>query len=183
MSIIFPILIGIAVNLDNFVIGMNLGVRGQKLTIFPNVIIGLTTGICAFGSTYAAKLISGNFMVYANFIGAIVMILFGYYCLVKDSIPKASPEEDNIQIDNISIRETVFLGFMLAINCIPPAFSAGAMNQSPLYIAFFCALFSCVSMHVSNRLGHKLLQIPLMKMLTPASSVLLIVLGIVELII
>lgn len=183
MSIIFALLIGVAVNLDNFVIGMNLGIRGQKLTIFSNFIIGLTTGICAFGATYAAKLISGNFMVYANFLGALIMILFGYYCLVIDSVPKAAPEEDKIHFDNLSIRETVFLGFMLAINCIPPSFSAGAMNQSPFFIAFFCALFSCASMHISNRLGYKLLQFPFIKVLTPASSILLIILGVIELIV
>lgn len=184
MSIMFPLLIGIAVNLDNFVIGMNMGIRGQKLTIFSNFLIGFTTGVCAFGSTYAARLISGNFLVYTNFIGAVIMIFFGYFCLIKDSIPKNTTDlEKENDFCAPCMQETVFLGFVLAINCIPPSFSAGVMDMSPLYIAFFAALFSCISMHVSNRLGYRLLHFRFIKMLSPASSILLIAIGIIELIV
>ena len=117
MSIMFPLLIGIAVNLDNFVIGMNMGIRGQKLTIFSNFLIGLTTGVCAFGSTYAARLITGNFLVYTNFIGAVIMIFFGYFCLIKDSIPKNTQDQENETDFCVPcMQETVFLGFVLAIN-------------------------------------------------------------------
>ena len=76
MSIILAFLIGIAVNLDNFLIGMNLGIKGQRLTVLSNLIIGAATGVCAFASTYAARLISGNFLVYTNVIGACILILF-----------------------------------------------------------------------------------------------------------
>lgn len=177
MSIVLAFLIGIAVNLDNFLIGMNLGIRGQRLTVLSNLIIGAATGICAFASTYAARLISGNFLVYTNVIGACILILFGVYCLINGFKQNDTPEE----FSALGAKDSCILGFVLAINCIPPSFSAGVMNLSPYYVSIFSALLSCICMHVSNRLGNKLVHLHILNYLTPASAILLILIGAFEL--
>ncbi|MCR1840030.1 manganese efflux pump MntP family protein [Murimonas intestini] len=177
MSILLALLIGIAVNLDNFIIGMNIGMRHQKLTLFSNFLIGLTTGICAFFSTYAAKLIATSLIDYTNVIGALVMILFAVYCLL-DSLRE---DEKTLQYSAMKLKDTLVLGFILAINCIPPAFSAGILSLSAWYVAAFCALFSFVSMYAGNHLGHSLTNNRFLKFLAPASSILLILIGLGEL--
>lgn len=177
MSIILALLIGIAVNLDNFLIGMNIGMRHQKLSLFSNAIIGMTTGICAFFSTYAAKLIASSLIAYTNVISSLVMILFAVYCLL-DSL---RGEEEALKYSPMKLKDTVILGFVLAINCIPPAFSAGILELSPWYVAGFCALFSFISMYAGSRMGHNLTNNRFLKFLSPASSVLLILIGLGEL--
>ena len=62
MNIFMALLIGLAVNLDNLLIGIHLGIRHQRLSAGQNLVIGGTTGLCAFGSTCAARLISGHFL-------------------------------------------------------------------------------------------------------------------------
>lgn len=179
MSIFLAMLIGIAVNLDNFIIGMNLGARGQKLTLTSNLIIGLSTGVCAFAATYAANLISGNFLVYTNVIGALIMIIFGVYCLFKSVHEEETPAE----FLDMSLKDTFVLGFVLAVNCIPPSFSAGILKLSPWIVGCFCAFFSYLCMLISNRLGYKLTGYRIFKFLTPFSALLLIIIGGAELLI
>lgn len=179
MSLLLAILIGFAVNLDNFIIGMNLGIRGQRLTLPANCIIGLTTGVCAYLSTYAATLISGSILEYANLFGALIMIFFGVYCLYKSFSSEETPEE----FIAMTLRDTFILGFVLAVNCIPPSFSAGILSLSPFSVAFFSAVFSCLSMHVSNRTGYRLVKCRFLKLLTPASAFLLILIGVGELLV
>lgn len=173
------LLIGIAVNLDNFIIGINLGVRSQKLTLASNTIIALTTGICAFASTYAAMLISGNFLVYTNIIGSIIMVVFGVYCLIKSAVKQQ--EETLPDFSSLAPKDTCVLGFVLAINCIPPSFSAGIMSLSPYYVGFFSALFSFLCMFISNRLGYHLIRYRFIRLLIPGSAILLIFIGVFEL--
>lgn len=92
MNIFLALLIGLAVNLDNLLIGIHLGLRRQRLTLWQNLVISGTTGLCAFGSVYAARLISGSFLAGTNLIGAAIMIFFGIFCLYQSLTEKeASP--------------------------------------------------------------------------------------------
>lgn len=179
MSVILAFLIGIAVNLDNFLIGMNLGIKGQRLTALSNLIIGAATGICAFVSTCAARLLTGTILLYTNVIGACILILFGLYCLITGFKQDDTPKE----FTAVDVKDSAILGFMLAINCIPPSFSAGVMDLSPYYVSIFAAVLSCICMYVSNRLGHRLVQLRFLNCLTPASAILLILIGLCELLI
>lgn len=177
MSILFALLIGIAVNLDNLIIGMNVSLRGQKLSLTQNLIIGGTTGVCAFLSTLSARLITGNFLVYTNIVGSLIMIFFGLYCLWQCRDSDNAPEI----FENPDLKDIFFLSCVLAVNCIPPSFSAGVMNLSPLWIGASSMAFSCLSMWISGRMGQRLLRCPFFSLLAPASAILLILIGIGEL--
>lgn len=176
MSILLTFLIAVTVNLDNFLIGMNLGIRSQKLTIKSNLIIGLFTGGCALIFTAAARMLSGNFVQYANVFGAIIMILFGVYCLISGSLK----QDDGADLSIVTTRDTCILGVILAVNCIPPSFSAGIAGLNPISMSLFSALFSFLSMFFSNRLGETLIPYQFFRFLTPVSSLLLIFIGIGE---
>lgn len=180
MNILMALLIGLAVNLDNLLIGINLGIRHQRLTIWQNLIIGSATGLCAFGSTCAARLISGNFLVYTNLIGAAIMIFFGIFCLYQGITEHGETPDINTAPRFLDV---LILGFVLAVNCIPPSFSAGVMQLSPWWIGFFSMLFSCLSIHVSVLLGQRFLRCKFFSVLTPLSAVLLILIGALELVV
>lgn len=177
MSILLTFLIAVTVNLDNFLIGMNLGIRGQKLTIKSNLIIGLFTGGCAFLFTMAARMLTGTFVAYTNLFGAAIMILFGIYCLISEFLKR----EEDTALSIVTLKDTCILGIVLAINCIPPSFSAGITGLNPFSMGLFSALFSFLSMYLSNRLGESLIRYRFFRFLTPVSSVLLILIGVGEL--
>ena len=176
MSIFLTVLIAIAVNLDNFLIGMNLGIRNQKLTIKSNGIIGLFTGICSYFVTAAAGLLTDNVIQYAHLFGAVIMILFGSYCLISELFQKESYSHLSI----MTLRDTCILGLILAVNCIPPSFSSGMAGLNPISMGSLSALFSFLSMFFSNRLGETLANYPFLKFLTPLSSIILIFIVIFE---
>lgn len=180
MNIFMALLIGLAVNLDNLLIGIHLGIRHQKLSAGQNLVIGGTTGLCAFGSTCAARLISGHFLFYTNLIASAIMILFGIFCLYQSVTQK---EETPELQDAPRLTDVLILGFVLAVNCIPPSLSAGVMSLSPLWVGFFSMLFSCLSIQASVLLGHKFLRCKFFSMLTPLSAILLILIGALELLV
>ena len=176
MSMFLTVLIAIAVNLDNFLIGMNLGIRNQKLTIKSNGIIGLFTGLCSFFVAAAASMLTDTLIQYANLFGALIMILFGTYCLITELLHK----ETSSHVSVMTAKDTCILGLVLSINCIPPSFSSGMAGLNPISLGVFSALFSFLSMHFSNRLGETLAKYRFLCFLTPISSVLLILIGIFE---
>lgn len=180
MNIFMALLIGLAVNLDNLLIGIHLGIRHQRLSAGQNLVIGGTTGLCAFGSTCAARLISGHFLFYTNLIASAIMILFGIFCLYQSVTQK---EETPELQDAPRLTDVMILGFVLAVNCIPPSLSAGVMSLSPLWVGFFSMLFSCLSIQASVLLGHKFLRCKFFSMLTPLSAILLILIGALELLV
>ena len=180
MNIFMALLIGLAVNLDNLLIGIHLGIRHQRPSAGQNLVIGGTTGLCAFGSTCAARLISGHFLFYTNLIASAIMILFGIFCLYQSVTQK---EETPELQDAPRLTDVLILGFVLAVNCIPPSLSAGVMSLSPLWVGFFSMLFSCLSIQASVLLGHKFLRCKFFSMLTPLSAILLILIGALELLV
>ena len=178
MNIFMALLIGLAVNLDNLLIGIHLGIRHQRLSIWQNLVIGGTTGLCAFGSTCAARLISGHFLFYTNLIASAIMILFGIFCLYQSITQKNDTPE---LLETPRFTDVLILSFVLAVNCIPPSLSAGVMSLSPIWVGFFSMLFSCLSIQVSVILGQKFLRCRFFSVLTPFSAVLLILIGVLEL--
>ncbi len=174
MSIMLTFFIAIIVNLDNFFIGINLGICGQKLTIKSNCIIGSFTGLCSFLTASAAGMLKDNFGWYANYLGAVIMILFGIYCLIDGMLKK----ETYRTISIMTLKETCLLGLILAINCIPPSISTGMVGLSPVLMGICSAIFSFISMLIGNYLGEKLIQYQRFKCLIPISSILLIVIGV-----
>ena len=138
MSIFLTFLIAITVNLDNFLIGVHLGIRGQKLSPASNGIICSLTGGFTFLFTAAARMITGDFIRYTNIFGGLIMILFGIYSLISELLCR----QEDPQVSLVSVKDTCLLGIMLAVNCIPPAFfRRGGRTQPSAYGAIFRTFF------------------------------------------
>ncbi len=188
MNLFMAFLIGLAVNLDNLLIGISMGLRGRRLSLSQNLVIGVVTGLCAFLSTAAARLISDSFLIYANLTAAAVTILFGVLCLYQ-SIPDAeTPVPFLSQAEETSgtkprFTNTLLLSFVLAVNCIPPSLGAGLMGLSPLWVGGFSMLFSFLSIQASSLFGCRIRSCRFCGWLTPLSAVLLILIGFAELLI
>ena len=144
MECFFACLLGLAVNLDNFMIGLSLGMRRQRISL------------------------------QANLAGAVLLILFGVFCMFHN----AEEGEQGYGVECWS--EILILGVLMAINCIPPAFSAGAMGMNSAVVtlsAFVCAL---VCMGVSSHLGARLRSARGFVHMDQMAAALLILIGLAE---
>jgi putative Mn2+ efflux pump MntP len=184
MNLFLAFFIGLAVNLDNLLIGIHLGLQGRRLPLWQNLVIGCATGGCAFLSTAAARLISGNIFFYTNLCGAGIMILFGIFCFYQclTKAQEADPlRETPDYLEPGGILDVLALGFLLAVNCIPPSISAGVMGLSPWWIGLFSLLFSFLGMEGSMRMGDRLHHSRFPGYITPISAGLMILIGVAEL--
>jgi putative Mn2+ efflux pump MntP len=180
MSVLSAFFIGLAVNLDNFLIGMDLGLKHQPLPLLSNFLISLTSGLFAFFPAWLARVLFSSCLSYAETIGAALMIFYGLWCLKKagegnDSLLETQPEIP------VRGRQALFLGVLLAVNCIPPAVSAGAFFLSPAAVGLFCCGFSFLSLWLGNRLGGKIAGSFGTKFLPHLSALLLILIGLWQL--
>lgn len=170
MYLIMCLLIGIAVNLDNFLIGISLSLKHQKIGIASNLLISAITALSTFIVTGFSNMLSQSTRIFGSVAGATCLIVFGLYYLIK-------PDEQTHSYTLISLKQTLILGLMLSVNCIPPAFSAGVFNLPPLLMGLCAGGFSMLSLSVSNRFGAYFNKKPWIKKLSPLSYILLILLG------
>jgi len=179
MSVLLCILISIAVNLDNFLIGINLGLKNRRLTLVSNILIAAMTALATALATLATWLISEELLAFGNLFGAVFLILFGCFCLLRQE----DDQEITEKYKELTLKKSLMLGLVLSVNCIPPAFSAGMLHISPLTMGLCTGLFSFCCMFVSNRFGTKMARSRFICRLTPLSDILLIITGIMEIVI
>lgn len=178
MSVLFSFLIGLAVNLDNFLIGMSLGLKRQSLPFSSNLLISLISGLFAYLPARLTKAVFSGCLPTAGRIGAVLMILYGFFCLYEASretalasqVPPAAP---------VNSRQAFVLGILLAVNCVPPAVSAGAFAFSPAAVGLFCCVFSFLSLWLGNRMGSRLAETSGIRYLPHLAAVLLIFIGMI----
>ena len=176
MSFLLCILIRIAVNLDNFLIGINLGLKKRRLTLTSNIMIAAMTSLATFLASFATWLISDEVLKLSNVFGALFLILFGAFCLIR----KESDEEITEKYKELTLKKSILLGLVLSVNSIPPAFSAGMLDISPPAIGACTGFFSILCMSVSNKFGTFFGKYKVIRLLTPISYILLIITGIIE---
>lgn len=179
MSLLLCFLISIAVNLDNFLIGINLGLKHRRLTLFSNIMIAAMTAITTFAAALITWLISDTFVVLSSAFGAVFLILFGIFCLLQNDNDEALADK----YQELTLRKSVLLGLVLSVNCIPPAFSAGMLEISPPTIGIFTGIFSFLCMYLSNRFGTFFRKFKITQKLTPISYGILIITGFIEIVI
>ena len=175
MGIIMALLMSIAVNLDNFMIGIRLGLKHKGIPILPNLIISGFTGLFAGIFSYIPGSIPAIAVTAANVTGALMILAFGIYCLCSRS------DSESRQIPGLSLKGACILGISLAANCIPPGIGAGISGISPISMAAFCSICSFLCLHFSSRAGIRLKESPFVRQLETISALLLIIIGIIEL--
>lgn len=175
MSILIALFMSIAVNLDNFVIGIQLGMQNKPIPVRSNLIISAFTGIFAGAAAFCPEIFPQVMVLAANVTGALIILVFGIYCLMKR--PDAPAAEGEKELPGLSFKGSCILGFTLAVNCIPPALGAGILGISPVCMAALTAGCSFICMHVSSRAGVQLRHRAFIRQLDKISALLLIGIG------
>lgn len=178
MSLFIAFFMSIAVNLDNFVIGMQLGIQKKSIPVKYNIMISSISGLIAAAAAGMPLVFPDRLTSAAGTAGALIILIFGIYCLFKRT-PKT---DDSNQLSVLSPKAALTLGFMLAVNVIPPALGAGILGILWLYMGISCALCSFICMHIGSHLGSRLRTAKTGDCLDQISALLLILIGLIELI-
>lgn len=118
MTIVLGLLMGIAVNLDNFLIGISLCLKHQKLTFPSNILISAVTAAAASAVTVFSDMLSHHTRIFGTVAGSLSLIVFGLYCLLnRGRIQK------NMNFYPLN-RHFLSVSYLL-LTVYRPAFSAG----------------------------------------------------------
>ncbi|MBC8538734.1 hypothetical protein H8693_07275 [Christensenellaceae bacterium NSJ-63] len=153
MDILSVLLIGVATNLDNLLIGAALGLRRRHISWMNNLLIALCSGAAALVCCSLSSLLAGLGRLPAIF-GGSLLILLGVLSLLP---AKGAPAEEKIMQAGapakLSPGESLMLGVALALNCLAAAFGVGMSGLSPLLVGLFVGGFSFLSVGIGNVLG------------------------------
>jgi len=189
------LLIGVAANIDNLGIGFSFGLKLKRIPFLQNLLIGIISMLLAYISMAAGSLFSNYFsQAIANIAGGSLILALGLW-IIFSSLPLIKnnahfqktawltrlPKLDKTK--NTTWKETVFLGFVLGINCLAIGFGAGFTGVSPLLASISIGAFSIISISFGVLLGNSIGNTLIGRYSTIFSGLLLIIIGIYEIII
>jgi putative sporulation protein YtaF len=162
------LLIGVAANIDNLGISVSYGLKSNRIPFSSNIIISLISMLCAFISIAVGSFLSQYFsQSIANFAGGSLIIGIGVWFIItspvfisdnqslkEDSLLPLLPKKD--QSKSITLKETIFLGFILALNCLTIGFGVGITGLSPISTSISIGIFSVLSISLGVKLGNKI---------------------------
>ena len=186
------LLIGVAANIDNLVISVSYGLKLNRIPLVYNLIISLTSVVFAFISITAGSYLSSYFsQSIVNFIGGSLIIILGIWFIVPSFV---FVKNERTQIDDtqttsvsldkpktISLKESLFLGFVLALNGFTIGFGAGIIGVSPLFTSISIGVFSLISIYLGIKVGNKIGDTLFGKYTSGVAGILLIFIGVFEL--
>ncbi|MGG0670483.1 manganese efflux pump [Lederbergia citrisecunda] len=178
MKLITILIIAVAANIDNLGISMAYGLRANRIPFRYNLIISFISTVCAFVSIFAGSMLSDILSrSTSNLIGGILLIGLGLWVVGKS----ASPSKDDIRkIDFINWKESIVLGFILALNCLSIGFSAGVTGIEPYSTALAIGIFSFISIILGVRLGEHIGTSWLGQQAERIGGMLLMIIGVIE---
>ncbi len=176
-TVIRLLIIGISSNLDNLVVGLAYGIRGKAIPPLSNMVLaGIAfafTVISALAGSYLRLFLSDTM---ATVTGAVIILAVGLFMIVPrrpQSAVEAEQDDSAISIkdvlehperadrDNsgdISVKESLLLGVVLALNCLTNSMPAGLWKVNVWVMAGTNALFSYLSVwggvYIGKRFGH-----------------------------
>lgn len=89
-------------------------------------------------------------------------------------------EEDLDKAREITWKESILLGFVLAANCLTIGFGAGITGVSPLSTAISIGIFSLISILLGFKLGNTISNTFFGKYANHIAGLLLIIIGLYE---
>lgn len=197
---ISAILFSLSANLDNFVVGFAYGVKKIEISFYINLLIAILTSV---GTTIS--LVLGNLLYYilpkfiVDLLGSLIIILIGLYFLIQSLIKhkkKKTAKEvalkdvkamlvyaEKTDIDksgDIDIKEGLLIGLGLSINNFGVGIAFSLTGVNIFITSFFSFIFSLFTLSIGVKLGKKLLGKNIGDLSPYISSILLIILGIIE---
>jgi len=207
MSLLPVIMLGIAVSLDGFGIGLAFGLRKLRLPLLSLFVICLFSSASVFVSMQLGALASGLFSPRAaSFLGGFILILVGA-CLARQALrgegerPVVQNSEggqnsglaflsvvlrDPSQADSdnsgtISAGEAMFLGITLALDALGAGFAAAMMDFSPADTTIVVALSKFMFVSAGLCMGRRYAENSGEKRTAAFSGMILMVMGLAHL--
>jgi putative Mn2+ efflux pump MntP len=178
MKLITILIIATAANIDNLGISMAYGLRANRIPFRYNLVISLISAVCAFVSIFTGSFLSDFLSKSAsNIIGGSLLIGLGLWVVMKSANPSG---ERTHKMGFINWKESFFLGFILALNCLSIGFSAGVTGVEPYSTALMIGVFSFISIVLGVRLGVRIGTSWLGQQAERIGGILLIVIGLIE---
>ena len=196
------LLIGIATNLDNLGVGLVYGLRRIKVPPSSNLAIALTALLFGYTSALAGTtlrhLLAGSL---ANLLGALLLIGMGAWIMLAQEAGEPAPgneqapsnqpsvlailrrpeqaDQDDSRV--ISLREALYLGVAVSLNCLANGLSAGLWRLGALPTALTMACFSYATIWLGTWLGARYGAAWLGKKAAVLAGCLLLLLGVHQL--
>lgn len=178
------VLFALVISIDNIVVGISYGTRKIKISLLPNLLIGLITGLGTFISLICGRIFLSIISPQtAKFIGSFILIMFGLWIVYQEiqklwtNISGKTPLPDyhhkpfqqqigmiiknpaTADVDasgDISIKESIVLGLALAINNFTFGIGAGMIGVNPMLLAFDTVIISLITMYTGLKMGQHL---------------------------
>lgn len=193
---VMPILIFVlGANFDNIAVGTAYGFKGIKLSTKMNLLIAIITSVGTLLSMSLGliiyTLLPHNF---TNLLGGLLIIILGLYFLkdfFKNAITKKNDgdlkeilnEPEKADIDHsgdIDFKEAITLGSALTLNNFGMGIGASISGMNIFLTSILTFLFSVISFRIGCNIGSKFNDSFLHKYANLISSLILIVLGLIE---
>ncbi|MDL2289567.1 manganese efflux pump [Clostridia bacterium OttesenSCG-928-F22] len=176
MQALSIILLGVATNLDNLLIGLAYGMNQKRISLPANLFIGILSGLITFVMCYAASFCMEWGRI-PNYIGAGLIATLGIYTLIPR---KEKQGKRYSEAKNITLEETCILGLALAVNCLAAAFGAGMTGLAAGPAGVIVGVFSMFAVGLGNYLGLFTATRINATYLNTASGIIMIVLGVIQ---
>lgn len=195
------ILFSISTNIDNIPIGISYGLKKVHISLFKIFFIVSITSVITFFSMYAGQNISTLFNIkYASFFGALTLIGIGTFPYIKKIILlflkhlklrlfrcknlKVSKNKKNVNSSNskkLSIKELMLITTTLSLNNIATGIIASMTGINILCATISTLIFGTLFLYFGNNIGKKINNKKIERYSSNISSLILILLGLLEL--
>ncbi len=186
MQWITIVILGIAANLDNLVIGLAYSIKQTKIPFLSN----LTIAAVSMAITYVSVIAGSTIVDYispemASLIGSLLLCGIGIWTMIPHQSNGDAPEKNPALIDSngdkiVSFREALTLGFILSANCLASGVGIGANGISAIWTVLSIGLFSILTIGASSNFGKSLSRTWIGKYPSTIAGGLLIFIGVFE---
>ena len=203
MHIIPSILLAFSASLDSLIIGIAYGIKNIKIKIWINIIIASIVTLGTFLSMILGTILIKFLPMYiCNYIGSILLIIVGLWMTFdyfkerknlnianKDLIESLNYDEilyNNKTADadgsgNIELKEAISLSIALSINNFALGIGASISGISLPLTILFTLIFSILLLIIGLKIGNSFLSKIFGKYSSLLSSVIIIIMGILQL--
>lgn len=174
----------ISANIDNIPIGLSYGIKKVHISIFKNILICLITSIFTFISMSIGSHIT-NFLEIkiANILGSILLIILGIYPILKKLFfrEKLNNNQHILNENNsICIKEMLVIVVTLSLNNIAAGIAASITGINTFCTTICTFIFGSIFLYIGNNLGKKIKSEIIIRYSELISSLMLFLLGIIE---
>lgn len=177
------IIVPIAVNLDNVMIGFSYGLKRKRLSLLLNggmtLIIMLGTLISIACGAWFLTFLSPVFM---NAAGGVLIMIVGafplYQYFFKKDTDHVPPSQNGLS--NVSVREALITAAFLAANNFAAGVGSGATGLSPLILVLFTGIVSAIFLKLGEYFGCCCFRISSIQSANLIAGLLLVFIGLYE---